>query len=106
MSRAMRILVLFDLPTNTAADKKEYLAFRKFLLASGYDMLQYSVYCRITRNHDDAKKYMNQLRCHLPSEGQVRALLLTEKQYSQMWILLGTPTLAEKEVRDKELLVL
>lgn len=106
MSRFMRVLVMFDLPTGTASERKEYTLFRKFLIGSGYDMLQYSVYSRIAQNRDEAEKIVFELRCCLPPRGQVRALLLTERQYSQMIILLGKPTVMESEVCDKELISL
>lgn len=102
----MRILIFFDLPTLTTIEKKEYTMFRKFLLRSGYDMLQYSVYARITRSRDDAQRMIVQVKQNLPPKGQVRALLITEKQYASMQILLGKPTIAEQEVKCKELLVL
>lgn len=106
MSRFMRLLVLFDLPTTTAADKRHYLAFRKFLLGDGYDMLQYSVYSRITRNRDDAGAHLRRLKLNLPPDGQVRGLLVTEKQYAQMYVLLGKRTVSETEVGDSDILVL
>ena len=43
---------------------------------------------------------------HLPGKGQVRALMVTEKQYATMQILLGKPTIAEKETGCHEMLVL
>ena len=42
--RFMRIIVFFDLPTETALDRKNYTKFRKFLIKDGFIMLQYSVY--------------------------------------------------------------
>jgi CRISPR-associated protein Cas2 len=43
----MRLLVFFDLPMVTKAEKRAYVQFRKFLLNDGYDMIQWSVYGRI-----------------------------------------------------------
>lgn len=90
----MRLLVMFDLPTATKEDKREYLHFRKSLIKMGFDMLQYSVYARITRNNDDAKKYIKLVQLALPPIGSVRVLQVTEKQYAAMMIMLGekTPT--------------
>lgn len=106
MSRFMRILVFFDLPTGTQREKKQYVRFRKYLLNNGYEMLQYSVYCRITGNRDEAEKYIACLQMNLPRDGQVRSLLITELQYEQMKILLGHPTVSEEKIKDKELVVL
>lgn len=73
----MRIIVMFDLPTATTEDKREYLHFRTGLIKLGFDMLQYSVYSRITRNNDDARKYINKVKAILPPVGSVRVLQVT-----------------------------
>ena len=65
-NRFMRIIVMFDLPTATTEDKREYLHFRTGLIKLGFDMLQFSVYSRITRNNDDARKYVNKVKAILP----------------------------------------
>ena len=36
--RFMRMLVFFDLPMVTKAERKSYTQFRRFLLNDGYDM--------------------------------------------------------------------
>ena len=51
----MRIMVLFDLPTKTVENRKEYLKFRKFLLNEGFIMMQESVYTRLVLNGSSAK---------------------------------------------------
>ena len=38
--RYMRMLVLFDLPVVTKAERRAYTLFRRFLLNDGYDMIQ------------------------------------------------------------------
>ena len=40
----MRLIVFFDLPVQTAKQRKDYRLFRKFLLKDGYLQLQESVY--------------------------------------------------------------
>ena len=55
--RFMRMLVFFDLPVATKADRKAYAQFRKFLVNDGYDMLQFSVYGRIVANRDAEEKH-------------------------------------------------
>lgn len=39
--RIMWLFCLFDLPTNTKAQRKRAAEFRKKLLEDGYDMMQY-----------------------------------------------------------------
>jgi CRISPR-associated protein Cas2 len=40
----MRVMVFFDLPVVTSAERKEYTKFRKFLIHEGFIMMQFSVY--------------------------------------------------------------
>lgn len=105
-NRFMRIIVMFDLPTATTEDKREYLHFRTGLIKLGFDMLQYSVYSRITRNNDDARKYINKVKAILPPVGSVRVLHVTEKQYAGMIIMLGEKTLTENLLTTEDLIEL
>ena len=41
--RQMRVFVMFDLPTDTALDRREYRVFRKYLMDTGFIMMQESV---------------------------------------------------------------
>lgn len=92
MSKFMRLIVFFDLPVTTAAERKSATQFRKALLKDGYYMIQFSVYARICNGMDAVKKHEMRLRSCLPPKGSVRMLTLTEKQYEQMKILLGGDT--------------
>ena len=40
----MRVLIFFDLPVKTVAERKAYATFRKNLLREGFIMVQESVY--------------------------------------------------------------
>ena len=86
----MRLIVFFDLPTKTKIDRKRYTRFRKLLIENGFMMLQYSVYVRITRNHDDLSKYVRFIEHHRPPKGDVRCLRITEKQYASIKLIIGT----------------
>ena len=46
----MRMIVFFDLPTETALDRRNYRRFRKLLTQNGFLMLQESVYCKLLLN--------------------------------------------------------
>ncbi|MCC3351795.1 CRISPR-associated endonuclease Cas2 [Ruminococcus albus] len=89
VNRFMRIMVFFDLPVTTKNDRKEYAKFRKFLINDGFIMIQFSVYSRTVRNHDDAKKHCKTIEANLPPKGSVRVLTVTEKQYDSMKLLVG-----------------
>ena len=41
MNRLMRILVMFDLPVKTKAQRRSAAQFRKFLVEDGYHMVQW-----------------------------------------------------------------
>ena len=87
--RYMRILVMFDLPTLTANDKKEYVRFRKYLIKNGFLMLQESVYCKLTLNTTVADAVVNNVRNNKPADGLVQMLTVTERQFSKMEIIVG-----------------
>ena len=95
INRSMRLMVFFDLPVTTRKDRKEYVKFRKYLVTSGYAMIQFSVYSRVTSNHDDARKYLTDLKRNLPPKGSVRVMQVTEKQYNAMFIFVGNKTASE-----------
>ncbi len=102
----MRILVLFDLPVASVKDRKEYARFRKHLIRNGYDMLQFSVYSRITQNHDDARQHIDRLSKNLPPKGSVRVMQVTEKQYNSMLVLVGEKTATEDFLTPAEFIEL
>lgn len=87
--RFMRSIVFFDLPTTTSADLKEYTRFRKFLLKSGFIMMQESVYSKISLNTTAANILLNNIKKNSPKDGLVQVLTVTEKQYSKMEMIIG-----------------
>lgn len=89
MSRFMRMLVFFDLPVQTKKQRREATAFRNFLIKDGYHMLQYSVYARVCNGNDAVAKHRARLTGQLPANGAVRLVVVTEKQYQSIEILLG-----------------
>lgn len=93
--RHMRILLFFDLPTETSDDKKEYLSFRKHLLKNGYSMIQYSVYVKCINASSKFEGEHNKLKKCLPSNGNIRLLCVTEKQYQEMKFLRGDRNINE-----------
>lgn len=80
---------MYDLPVISEKDKKIYGKFRRFLLNDGYIMIQYSIYSRICKNHDDITKHLNRIRQNTPEKGNVRLLQVTENQYDNMLLLVG-----------------
>lgn len=90
--RFMRIIVFFDLPTETEFDKREYRHFRKLLIKNGFIMLQESVYSRIVLNSSIQRGVQETLRKSRPSNGLVQILTITERQFASMEFLVGEHT--------------
>lgn len=87
--RFMRILVMFDLPVITSAERKEYAKFRKYLIKAGFLMMQESVYCKLTPNSTLADAAIENVRKNKPEKGLVQVLKVTEKQYAKMEYIVG-----------------
>ncbi len=87
--RFMRVIVFFDLPMLSDIDRREYTIFRKYLLKSGFVMLQQSVYSKLTLNTTVADAVMGNVRKNKPPAGLVQMITLTEKQFSKMEFLVG-----------------
>ena len=92
----MRILVFFDLPVKTKAERRRANRFRKDLINDGYIMLQLSVYSRICKGEDTVEKHKKRLKSLVPEAGSIRVLSVTEKQYASMDILVGLQKKNEK----------
>ncbi|WP_035061857.1 CRISPR-associated endonuclease Cas2 [Andreprevotia chitinilytica] len=103
--RFMRLIVFFDLPTVSKADKRAYTVFHRFLVQDGYEMLQWSVYARIANGEDDVRKHQQRLVVNLPNKGSVRCMKVSEKQYAAMDILVGTLTVQEEKIGKQQLLL-
>lgn len=87
--RYMRLIVFFDLPVVTTAQRKNYRLFRKFLIKEGYLMLQESVYAKLVINDGASSAAIMRLRKHRPPQGLVQVLKVTEKQFATMTYITG-----------------
>lgn len=103
INRFMRMLVMFDLPTDSKESKKYYTDFRKFLLRDGYDMLQFSVYSRICANLDSVDKHLKRLHYAAPKKGAVRVITVTNKQYGDAVIVTGERKSREKRINEAQI---
>lgn len=102
----MRLIVMFDLPMETSTDKRNYRRFRKFLIENGYAMMQYSVYSKIILNRSVLKYQRNKLIQNVPPNGYVDTLVVTEKQYTNMEMIVGDTKRTEQETSTERMLVL
>lgn len=87
--RYMRILLFFDLPTTSSRYRKEANKFRNFLIKNGFMMLQESVYVKLALNQVVANTMIYNLEKNKPNEGIIQILVITEKQYSNMYMMVG-----------------
>ena len=93
--RPVWLFAMFDLPVKTRAQKRMYSQFRKLLLADGFCRMQYSVYARYCPSEEAAGAHRQIIRTGLPSEGHVRLLAVTDRQFGKMENFVGkarTPT--------------
>lgn len=102
----MRVLLMFDLPTNTKEERKSASKFRKFLIKNGFYMMQFSIYVRITKGIVSAKNCVKNIKKSIPALGNVRVLIITEKQFDQMEILLGNFSFNESINSPKTLTII
>lgn len=87
--RFMRVLVFFDLPTETLEDKREYRKFHNALIKNGFLMMQESVYCRMLLTPSAGKAVLDVIRKNRPSSGVVQLMTVTEKQFAGMEYITG-----------------
>ncbi len=85
----MWLIVMFDLPTDTKASRKEYTRFRKSLLQSGFTMMQYSVYMRHSSSDENAQVHALRVKAQLPDDGEVRIIKITDKQFGKIDVFYG-----------------
>ena len=86
----MRVIVFFDLPVTTSAERREAARFRKGLVKDGFLMMQESVYCRLAQNSTMADAIVENIRKNKPADGLVQVLKITEKQFGKMEFIVGT----------------
>lgn len=103
--RFMRLLLMFDLPTKTANQRKVYRQFRKFLIGEGFIMHQFSVYSKIFLNNTNKEFLISKINQNAPKEGVVTLLSVTEKQFSKMIYLTGDKDTSIRN-SDKRIIIL
>lgn len=87
--RVMWLLVLFDLPTETKKDIKEYTLFRKNLIRDGFTMFQFSIYIRHCASMENADVRKKRVKSFLPQFGKVCIICITDKQFGNIELFYG-----------------
>ena len=81
---------MLTLPMESGRDRREYAAFRRFLIKSGFVMMQKSVYSKLAMTQGAADSVLETVRRNKPARGTVQALIITEKQYGRIEYILGS----------------
>ncbi len=87
--RFMWVVVLFDLPVDSRKARREYARFRKHLIKDGFVMMQYSVYARHCASEENATVHVQRVEAGIPPDGEVRVLIITDKQFERMRVFWG-----------------
>lgn len=96
---------MFDLPVETAIERKAYRTFRKALINEGFVMIQFSVYVRVCASANSAKYMKLRVQKFLQADGLVQTMMLTEKQYLDMHFLLGKPLDDVRNTSDRTVII-
>jgi CRISPR-associated protein Cas2 len=85
----MWLFVFFDLPVGTKKERKEAAGFRKKLEKDGFSMMQFSVYTRHCASRESADVHIKRTKSFIPEKGQVSILMITDKQYGDIFNFWG-----------------
>ena len=97
----MRVIVMFDLPMETAGERYAYARFRKELIKDGFIMMQQSVYCKLVMSPLAGELVKDKVRKIKPKDGIIQAMIITEKQYADIEYLLGGPQTEKIDGTDR-----
>lgn len=101
--RIMWMVLMFDLPVMTKTQRKAATAFRNWLLDEGWEMSQFSVYMRWAVGKEQATAMIRQAAKHVPRDGKVHVLTVTDKQFEAMAILRHTAKKKRPSAQQLEL---
>ncbi len=92
----MWLFVFFDLPVQTASQRKQAARFRKNLLNDGFAMMQYSVYIRHCASKENIEVHIKRVDDFVPPDGAVSVLAITDKQFGHIINFLGRKAMPPK----------
>lgn len=102
--RCMWLIAMFDLPVETAENKRDYTRFRKALLKDGFMMLQFSVYARFIPSEEAAEAHRRIIKSCIPPAGQIRIMAITDHQFARMEVFYGKKSCDPEEIPEQILL--
>lgn len=86
----MRIILMFDLPMQTAKEKRIYRQFHKKLIKEGFYMFQFSIYIKLAINRTVSQQIRDRINKIKPEAGKVSILEITERQFSDIEFICGS----------------
>ena len=91
----MRMILMFDMPTDTAEERKAYRKFRKFLLSEVLLCTSIRFIVNFLLNNTANTAMIGRLKANNPKKGNITILTVTEKQFARMIICteIRTPVL-------------
>lgn len=104
--KIMKLICMFDLPVDTPKEQKAYRQFRTRLIKEGFTMMQYSVYIRTCPNREYTHKLERHIKKFVPQAGNIRLLTITEKQYNDMILLVGSKSQTERVIGDQRMIII
>jgi len=78
------MITLFDLPVSTKAQRKHASNFRTYLLKSGFQMMQFSVYIKRCKDQVQIERLAIEVSKIVPDNGKIDMVIITDKQYENI----------------------
>lgn len=80
----MWVFVIYDLPTDSARERRIAARFRRRVMGDGFSMLQFSIYIRHCLTDENARTHMRRVEKILPEKGKVALFSVTDTKFSEM----------------------
>ena len=97
MADPVWLMVMFDLPVLTRAERKAANHYREMLYDYGFSQVQFSIYAKYVINATGLRTILPSLRGNVPPAGEVRVLRLTDEQWASMYRYYGAREVPPEE---------
>ena len=87
--RFMWLLLMFDLPVGTKAERRDATKFREWLLDEGFEMSQFSIYMRFCVGKEQVDRRLRDIAKARPGQGSIHVLSVTDRQFEHMAVFRG-----------------
>jgi len=87
--RILWVIVFYDLPTETAKERKVAARFRKEIMQDGFTMFQFSMYLRHCNSRENADVHIKRVKRILPELGHIGIMTITDKQFGDIELFRG-----------------